>query len=370
MNRLFQLSILLLALLFTSYTQAQRDTVFWFAAPDVSAGAGQSPLFLRLQTYDLPATITLSQPANGAFVPMTLSLAANSNGSIDLTSVIAQIESPAGNVVSNNGLKITATAPINAEFHVFAAANKERFVLKGRKALGTDFYVPMQKSWDNAVTTPASYSGIEIVASENNTTVLITPRTAIVGHAINATFSVTLNAGQTYSARDVNVSATSSLAGSIVSSNKPVAITIFDGSLSQGACNDLIGDQLVPTSQVGTDYAVYRGTTMLDKVFIMATENGTSVEITGAAANTFVLSSGETHILNLTEELVSIKSTKPVYVYHVSAFNCELSSSLVPSLNCKGNNIVNFSRTSSDSLGLILVTRAGFEGDFYLNGSN
>ena len=370
MFRFIQLFLLAFILTITVSSHAQRDTVFWFAAPDVSAGVGQIPVKLRFQSYDQAAIITVTQPANGAFIPLTLTMPAFSSDSIDLSSVIAQIESPAGNVISNNGIKISSTGLINTVFEVIASNNKESFSLKGGKALGINFYTPFQKFWNNAVTTPATYSGIEVVATLNNTTVLITPRTAITGHATNATFSVVLNAGQTYSARDVDVSAVTSLAGSIVSANKPIAVTLFDGQLVQSACADMIGDQLVPTPSIGTDYAIYKGTSTHDRIYVLATQNASSIEVTGISTSTTLINSSETLEIPLTDQLVSIKSSKPVYVYHVSGFGCELSAAVVPSLNCKGNNNMAFSRSSSDSLGVVLVTRTGFEGNFLLNGSS
>ena len=92
---------------FTVY--AQKDTLFYFAAPDVSSGVGQSPIYLRLMTYEDASIVTVSQPANGGFTPISLTIPAYSLDSINLTSLISQIESPAANLVSNNGLKIVAT---------------------------------------------------------------------------------------------------------------------------------------------------------------------------------------------------------------------------------------------------------------------
>ncbi|WP_043023874.1 T9SS C-terminal target domain-containing protein [Fluviicola taffensis] len=370
MFRFLQLSLLALCLTTAVSSYAQRDTVFWFAAPDVSAGVGQSPIMLRFQTYAQPAIITVSQPANGAFVPLVLTMSTYSSDSINLSMFFAQIESPAGNVVSNNGLKITSTGLINAVYEINAPNNKEQFSLKGSKALGTNFYTPFQKHWNNSVTAPATYSGIEIVAIQNNTTVLITPRTAITGHTANSTFSVVLNAGQTYSARDMDVSALTSLAGSIVSSNKPIALTLFDGQLVESTCSDMIGDQLIATPSIGTDYAIYKGTSTNDRIYVLATQNGSTVEVTGAATTSTLINSSETLEIPMVDELLYIKSSKPIYVYHVSGFGCELSAAVVPSINCKGNNNMAFSRSSADSLGVVLVTRTGFEGNFFLNGSS
>src|SRR5687767_7874165 len=171
------LAFILTATAFTS--KAQQDTVFWFAAPEISSAEGQSPIYLKFQSYSAPAVITVTQPANGAFTPIVVSLAANDNDSINLTPFIAQVESPAANVIATTGLKISSTSNITAFYEVATSSNREMFSLKGTKSLGTNFYTPFQKFWNNAVVAPATFSSIEIVATEDNTTILITPRTAI-----------------------------------------------------------------------------------------------------------------------------------------------------------------------------------------------
>ena len=78
-------TIFILTLLMCSSVNAQIDTLFWFAAPEVSASAGDTPIYLRFMTYDNASDITLSQPANGGFAAINLSIPANSVDSIDLT---------------------------------------------------------------------------------------------------------------------------------------------------------------------------------------------------------------------------------------------------------------------------------------------
>jgi gliding motility-associated-like protein len=351
---------------FTTY--AQKDTLFYFAAPDVSSGVGQSPIYLRLMTYEEASTITISQPANGGFAPITLTIPAFSLDSVNLTSFIAQIESPAADAVSNNGLKIVATKKISATYEVSSGSNKVNFTLKGNKAFGTNFYTPFQKNYGISTTTPASFSSFEIVATQNATTVLITPRTAITGRAANVSFSITLNAGQTYSARDMNVTAATSLAGSIVASNKPVAITVFEGGLANSTCNDAVGDQITHTGVLGTDYVIEKGTAS-DVAYVMATQNGTTVSVYNSATNSTVLNWGETYQINLSDLHNYVKTNKPVYVLQTSGFGCELSESQIPPFFCAGDYKTAFTRSNADSLGLILYVRSGFESQFTLNGN-
>ena len=369
MKQIFNVLLIVLFVLISSATFSQQDTLFWFAAPDVSSGEGDSPIQLKILSYGAPSDVVISQPANGGFVPILVSLAANSTQSIDLTAFLAQIESPSGNVVNSNGLKITATTPISAYYEVNSPTNKEIFTLKGNTALGLEFYTPFQKNRNNAVTTPSSHSSFEIIATEDNTTVLITPRAAIIGHAQNVTFSVVLNEGQTYSARDTDLTAGTSLAGSIVSANKPVSITVFEGALISGACNDAIGDQITNSSYLGKKHIIHKGTGTTDRIYILAIQNSTSLTITNSGTTSSLINWGETFEIATSDEITYVNSTKPVYVMHVSGFGCELSSAQVPNVYCAGKYESAFSRSNSDSLGVILYTRTGFENQFTLNGN-
>ncbi|MEJ6617536.1 MAG: PKD domain-containing protein [Crocinitomicaceae bacterium] len=369
MKQLFTVLTITFFVLISPATFSQQDTLFWFAAPDMSSGEGESPIQLKVMSYDLPSDITISQPANGGFVPILISIGANSSQNIDLTAFLAQIESPSGNAVNSNGLKITATNPISAYYEVNSATNKEIFTLKGNTALGMEFYAPFQKNRANAVTTPGSFSSFEIIASEDNTTVLITPRTAITGHAQNVTFSITLNEGQTYSARDMNLSAVTTLAGSIVSSNKPVCVTVFEGALINGACNDAIGDQITNSTYIGKNHVIHKGTATTDRIYILATQNSTALTITNSGTNSSLINWGETYELAINDDITYVSSSKPIYVMHVSGFGCELSSAQVPNVYCAGKYETAFSRSNSDSLGVILYTRSGYENQFTLNGN-
>ncbi|MCR9173115.1 MAG: PKD domain-containing protein [bacterium] len=369
MMALFRSLLLIGVTLLSGNVFSQQDTIFWFAAPEVSASAGDTPIFLRFMTYGNAADVTVSLPANGGFTPITVSIPANSVDSVNLTSFLAQIESPAGDVVSNNGIRVVATEEISAFYELKNATNKELFSLKGNKGLGDNFYTPFQRFWDNGSTTPASFSSIDIVATENNTTVLITPRTAIIGHAQDVTYSVVLNQGETYSARDMNVSAASSLAGSIVSSDKPISVTVFSGALTNGGCTSTMGDQITPEDFTGRNFIVQGATGGNDRIYILGTQNGTNITVENSTTTNATISWGETFELATTDAINYISTNKPVYVWHTTGYGCELSGAQVPNLLCAGKYSSAFTRTTTDSIGLVIYTRTGFEGQFALNGN-
>ena len=123
----------------------QKDTEFWFVAPEISIGTVNydRPTALKFSTYDASAIITVSQPANPAFTVQTISLPANTSGSIQFSNV-DNIENTPANTILNRGLLITATAPISAYYEIIGGCgcNPEIFSMKGKNALGTNFYVP------------------------------------------------------------------------------------------------------------------------------------------------------------------------------------------------------------------------------------
>ncbi|NRA12018.1 MAG: IgGFc-binding protein, partial [Crocinitomicaceae bacterium] len=349
--------------------QAQIDTIFWFAAPEISASVGDNPIYLRFMTYQNASNVNVSIPANGGFTPINLAIPANSVDSVNLTAFLSSIESPAADIASNNGIKITATENISAFYELKSTTNKEVFSLKGNKSMGVNFYTPFQRFWDNAVTAPVSFSSIDIVATENGTTVLITPRTGVTGpHAQDVSYTVTLNEGQTYSARDEDINASTTLAGSIISADKPIAVTVFTGALLNGGCTSTMGDQITPEPYAGTKFVVNTGTSTNDRVYILATQNGTSVTVENSGTTATLINWGETFELSITDAINYISTNKPVYVWHTSGYGCELSGAQVPNLQCAGTYNTAFTRTTSDSLGLVLYTRSGFEGQFALNG--
>ncbi|MBK6985062.1 MAG: IgGFc-binding protein [Bacteroidetes bacterium] len=259
---------------------------------------------------------------------------------------------------------------ISTLYSVRAAANREYLSLKGPKALGIDFYIQCKNFGIKLqLHLRNRFPSFDIVASQNNTTVLITPKTAIIGHAANATFTVLLQQGQSFSCQDTARTATTSLGGSIVSSNKPIAVTIQSSGLNQSGCLSSVADQITNSTYIGTDYIVNKGTATTEKIFILATQNNTQITINDGSTTTHVANFGETYVYTATQPVTYVKTNKPAYVLHVSGYGCRLSSAQLPPFFCAGTFTSSFTRASSDSLALNLFTRTGFEGNFALNGN-
>ncbi len=360
---------------------AQTDTVFWFAAPEISMHGGgllDRPVYLRVTSNVQPATVRIFQPAGGGMPLQTLTLAANSTQSIDLTPWIDFIENKPANTVLNYGMKIESSAPVTAYYDVVSGGttgplNPESFILKGTNALGTDFRIPSQNLFNNATSyAPTPYSSFDIVATENNTNVTITPSNDIFGHTAGTTFTIALNEGETYSATATSGLASRHLGGSRVTSDKPVAITVKDDLLTTSVCADLAGDQIVPIRLLGTEYVAVNGllTGVGDQLFITATQNGTTIAQNGGTPLT-TINAGDTYQLPVSvggAGSTYVQTSHPVYVWQVSGMGCEVGAGLLPRINCTGSSSVSYVRSTNANLYFNIVLQNGGQGDFMVNG--
>jgi len=355
--------------------KAQIDTSFWFVAPNISNTLGETPITLHVQTYNQAATVYVRQPANLSGVNATLTINASSTGTLDLTSNLANVESAPVNTVSTKGLYISSNSKVSVYYTIGAGANKEMISLKGQKAKGSDFYIPIPTTLTTAVTYTDAGVGFDVVATQTGvTTILITPRAACVGRAKNVTFSKSLNQGETFSVRDINSVNPSELAGSIISSDKPIAVTV-SGIVQNGAgCVSNYADQITTSSDIGKDHVILKSQTGSTNIaYILATVNSTSLTITNSTTTVnWLINFGETYTVNITDPITFISSDKPVYVINISGYGCKMSGAQVAPAYCSGSYTTAFTRLSSDSLHLNLITRSGFQNTFTLtsNGSN
>ena len=353
-------------------TWGQIDTEFWFAAPAVSEGHGDAPIVLRITTFDQPANIRISQPANPGFPVLNRFIDAQSTITYDLTNQKGRLENAPAFAVLNKGLYIESDQPVTAYYEVNHQNNPDIFALKGKNALGKEFYIPAQDFWQNAIYyTPEPRSSIDIVATKDNTTVTIIPSKSVRGHSAGNPFSISLDRGETYSVEAASHTVRDQLTGTKVTSDQFIAITLKDDSNEKSPCHDLGGDQLVPTHILGNEYVVVRGfLSPSDKVFILAIQDQTQIFIDGDQSNPILLNEGESYTHNLSATSMHIRGDKPVYVLHATGFGCEIGLALLPKLECTGSRSVSFTRSTNENFGVILITSNGFQDAFIMNGSN
>jgi gliding motility-associated-like protein len=372
-------------------TNAQSGTDFWFAPPFVTHvhnAPGGVPIYLLLSSMGAASTVTVSQPANGGFAPIVVTIAAGKSKRIDLSAFQSQLETHPTNSILNTGLRIIATTAITANYEEDNTNNPEDFALKGANALGTDFYIPLTNyvpfaNHNFGVAGQEAIASFDIVASQNGTVVTIYSPVPVDGHPALTQFSITLNAGQTYSCGWTGANYTvpsTHPGGAAVHSTLPVAITVKDDSDTNpsGGCYDLIGDQIVPTAILGTDYVAVKGSLNPggnEGMFITSTQNNTNIYIDGNPVPVRTMFAGETYrvdmdsVITAADQSVYVRASNPVYATHVTGFGCEMGSAILPPLNCAGSHQVNFMRSTSEAFYLTILVHASAINNFTITGS-
>jgi len=400
MNRKNKLAILLLFFLLKfTVSFAQIDTAFWFAAPwvtpdhywkdniamHINGVAGttvhiRQPNMVGPNKYDT----TFQLPASGGFdyIFWKNKLANSTSLGFDF------LETRPANTVLPYGLHVSAGSNITIVYDVITRPgsflNPETFSLKGQNGLGFEFVCPFQTRWrnqffgssacgsnaqdlncDGIVTQPKQQ--INIVTSQPNTVVWITPKTNIIGHLANITYSILLPAaGDVYTlentVQNTNVVG-NNLSGTIIVSDKRISVTVADDSVSGvTGCFDLMGDQIVPVDVVGKNYILNKGfmnAAEHEGAYVVATENFTKLTINdgGTPTNTLI-NKGDTYHYKTNQTLTYVNADKNVYCLHASGTGCELGEALLPPLECAGSNLIGFSRNNGQGFYLNILIAA------------
>ena len=380
----------LLVLLSLQSLMGQTDREFWFVAPEVTASHGDTPLLFRFTAFDQKANIVISMPANSSFVP--ISITADPYTQVFYEIDKNTIENKPSNQINNKGIRITSDADIAVYYEVANHVNPEKFSLKGAKALGKDFFVPSQNLYRNFPISPIACEKADIVATEDHTSVTIIPTVNVTGHNANVPYTLILYQGQSYSIEYTGTDYSQSMAGTQISADKSIAVTISDDSVNERGVSpfDLIGDQLVPTSALGTEYIAVKAYAQLEsfydrwgrivyvspinKLFILAIEDGTILMVDNDPTRTMFLNKGDLIDLDIVNSALYTHSNKLVYAYQLAGIpnenGNELGSAILPPIECTGSRNVSFTRTFNQRFYIQLVTQGRNRSNFTMRDHN
>ena len=362
--------------------RAQLDSVFWFVAPEISEWS-YPPLFdrpikLNIASFNNnPVNVRISQPANSSFSTINDTIPPNGNLTVDLTPFVTMIENQPPNTILPYGLLIQTTDLVNIYYEITMDGNNpEIYSLKGRNALGTNFMIPGQNEYMNGATyQPTPLNRIDIVATENNTIVSITPSKGIVGgHLANVTFTINLNAGETYSCVALGRQPLDHLEGTVMTSNHPIAVTVSDDMLHHpGGGQDLVGDQIVPVHIIGQEYIAVKGSlnSNADKVYVLATVNNTSIYLNGNPVLVATINRGQTHILTFLSgtDAMYFTSDNSVYTFQLTGMGIEFGGTILPPIECTGSRQIKYRRATQKTLRFNICVPAAGINSFLFNGS-
>jgi len=366
---------------------SQTGTVFWATAPySTPSHDANHTIHVVVSSMSSPASVTLSIPANLSFTPITINLPANSTDYFDFNSLMLPlVEESEWDQKTNKGILIESSDVITAYLEVFSTYNSDIFALKGKNGLGTDFYTPFETNWGNhnfgcsGAGCVQAYSSINIVATEINTTVWITPSVDVYKnstgvHPAGVPYSVTLDKGQSFTVRANDITAVAQPSGTHITSDKPISVTISDDSMQIGSAYDIVGDQLVPVNVEGSQYIAMKGYLTDEYVYGVISENTTKISINGTLrAKTY--NKGDTLIVKLAANTTVIQSDnkQKFNIFHVSGKADEAGGAILPPTDqCTGSLQVGFNFGHAETgnyLYLNLMCRVGAESNFLVDGA-
>lgn len=367
-----------LAFLLATPLRAQIDNLFWFAAPEISQNHAHNPITFCFTSFSTPATVTISQPANPGFTPVTVNLNPYSYYALDVTSQETTVQTAPVNTVCNHGFKIVSTANITT-YYQLGANNSEIYTLKGRNGLGTDFIVPMQNLLvDGPPSDPRN--SIEIVATENNTTVTIIPSQPLTGGiAAGTPITIVLNAGQSYCIKSADQSAAGHLTNTRITSDKPIAVNSTDDSVASNQFSgysgqDLVGEQIVPNEYAGDFFIAMYNNRQFENLCIIPTQDTTRVYINGSTTPAATLNVGQSFTYmpsNSPTIATMVTSDKPIHVFQLTGSDGEAGGTQLPALGCTGSQEVVYARPSySTHLRLSIVVPTAYVNGFTMTVGN
>ncbi len=297
-------------------------------------------------------------------LPVTLALNSqitnlwSTYGAISLTKAHQPMDRTALFVRSNRDIMVTQR--VN---HVY---NQDLVTGKGTRALGTAFLAGNQTKIVAANPAPEPAMGfISVVATEPNTTVVITLPPGVLNTAGANQMTVSLQAWQSYT---TTIAETYQFAGASITSTKPIAVTTGGNHYKQnsGASSQDGGfDQLVPEDLLGAEYMIARGIapTGLDYLVLIPTVDSTEIKVNGvvqgywnrAAPATITFAGNQSNV----GDLAHVEASAPLYCFHISTgsnqFQPELGMSLVPPIGCTGSRAVYATRMSGLNTHLLVI---------------
>jgi gliding motility-associated-like protein len=247
-----------------SQNTTNNGTEFWTAYMDHNNGAstdgkgydGGSLMSLYITSaVNTSGTVTI---ADASFNPIPFQVTAN-----QVTIVTIPPSAFLGSAgIANKGIHIVTLKPVAIYAHIYAKSVSGATLLLPVTTLGKDYFSINYIQQSNAPPGDPAYSAFIVVATQDNTTVQITPTAALIdGHAANSTFSITLSKGQIYqglSSTDLTGTAITSINSTTGGCTK---IAVFSGSSRVDVgCNpnyitsDNLFQQVYPTASWGKNY--------------------------------------------------------------------------------------------------------------------
>lgn len=301
------------------------------------------------------------------------------------------------NIYNNKGYIVEAEDMVYVTLRVIDSTGNHAGLLvsKGRASLGNRFRVGAITNLDVTNYIDIHSTFVSVLATENNTTVNFSNiKTGVtINNNPNGSnpFSIVLNSGETYAivAQGPNNANRDGLIGSLVTSDKPIALNCGSFGGSNAVANlDLGFDQIVPAERINTNEYIFIKSTGIDnveKVLLVADEDGTEITINGNTTPVFTLNAGQYLPLNGNSFDANgnlyVNSNKRVFAYQSVGDNSSADQRnqelfFVPPLSCQTPRIIdnipqiNFVGNRQFNGRVTIVTKTGSTLNFTVNENN
>jgi gliding motility-associated-like protein len=282
-------------------------------------------------------TVTASEASNfkiyigKSTVPLTnVATSVGANSSVQINIPLSLGEAKGSETIQEKGIYLVAEKPVNVYALNWDRNSADVAVIYPVPSLGKQYYTMCFEP--NVHNRPAHGRNSEflIVASEDSTTVAITPSVVTDGgRAAREMFTITLDKGEVYQVQSLNqrnLAGQGDLTGSYIESDKPVAVYSGNFSTTVPAETGMSGydhlfEQMPPLQTWGREYfAVPLLTRRADRYRVMASDDSTLVSI--GTNNHLIIERGQYHEFTLGyDQPTRIYANKPIMVAQFSQSN-------------------------------------------------
>ncbi len=301
-------------------------------------------------------------------------------------------------VLTNKGFIVEANDQIYVTVRVRAGQSNQagELVSKGLAALGTTFRIGslINTELDNFASN--NYTFISVLATENNTTVKfsdIRDGALLINDASsgNTPSDVILNSGESYvlAVTGPTNANRDALIGSLVSSDKPIAVNCGSFTGSNGKTNTDLGfDQIVSAERTGKEYIFIKSTGQdpVERVLLVAHEDNTDIYLNGNTGTPDYTLNHSDYIALDGAQFASngnmyVRTSKKVFAYQTVGDNARKDYAnqelfFVPPLSCETpksvDNVPLIEKVGTETFKgrATIVTKTGSPLNFIINGIN
>ena len=378
MKNLLNLLVGFAIILLPFNTDAQLDTIHYIPAMHAPSSGGivvwggttslVKKQYIYLSTPSTTPFVVTIERGNGNL----LTTATISNGNPFTYYVGTGLNTPLfvkknqlNQVNTNKGIVCYASEPFYMSYRVSGGNNAliqhaDWATGKGTHGLGTSFRVGGMPCF-NAGTNSGHPRSITagVMATQDNTTITVSDYDVNIkfwgtpAYVPPPSFTVTLDAGETYTVCLKHVAALPSnligIIGSLITSDKPIALINgnFTGSINpvNTANQDFGFDISIPTDKIGQEYVLVEamGNDSMERPMVIAHYDNTDVYVNGGLTPITTLMAGDYYLVpnmyyqGVGHKNMYVRTSEPAYMYQMMASsqgNADGGMVLVPEISC------------------------------------